>query len=95
MSRFKVVLIKDAQDDLTRIWVNTPERGAVTVAFDRIDRELAEAPSLYGTPLSEGHWKIYREPLKAFYSIDEIAKIVEISRIQFIPLNGAGGRNTA
>jgi hypothetical protein len=93
MSLFTVVLIEDAQGDLANMWVGAPDRGAITMAFDRIERELAQSPKPFGTLLSEGLWKLYREPLKVFYSIDEAAMVVEISRVQFIPLNGARSGN--
>jgi hypothetical protein len=89
MNRFTVVWIEDAEGDLAEVWIDSPNRQAIRAAVDRIDHELAEAPMLYGTHLSEGLWTIYREPLKVFFRIDPISEIVAVQRLQFIPSTGS------
>jgi hypothetical protein len=88
MSRFEVVWIEDAEGDLAEVWTNSSNREAVRAAVNRIDRELAQAPTLYGTHLSEGLRTIYREPLKVFFTIDPIDEVVEVQRLQFMPSSG-------
>jgi hypothetical protein len=88
MSRFTVVWIEDAEGDLAEVWIDSPNREAIRAAVERIDRELDQAPTLYGTHLSEGLWTIYREPLKVFFTIDPINELVEVQRLQFMPSTG-------
>ena len=53
MTRYTVVWLRDAIDDLGEIWLAAQDRNAVTIASAEIDRELATDASAKGKPLSE------------------------------------------
>jgi len=54
MIRFTVVWSDPAQNRLTTIWINAPDRNAVTVATSAIDAALAIDPADKGMPVHEG-----------------------------------------
>ena len=41
MTRYTVVWVKSAQEDLTELWLNAPNHNAVTTVAHAIDQELA------------------------------------------------------
>ena len=42
MTRYTVVWVQSAQDELADLWLNAPDRNAVTTAAHAIDQELGE-----------------------------------------------------
>jgi mRNA-degrading endonuclease RelE of RelBE toxin-antitoxin system len=81
MTPFTVISSDEAEAELARLWLNAKDRKAVTAAQHQIDRELASDPHRAGTELSEGLWQIRVPPVKAFYEIDDQARIVRITNI--------------
>ncbi len=53
MSRYTVVWLRDAIDELGEIWLSAKDRSAITKASANIDRELATNAKEKGNPLSE------------------------------------------
>jgi hypothetical protein len=49
--RYTVVWLKNAEDQLTRIWAGAADRQSVADASDRIDKELANDAPKKGSPL--------------------------------------------
>jgi hypothetical protein len=48
MSRYTVLWLRDAQDELARIWLTSSNRNSVTRAVAQIDAMLANAPAERG-----------------------------------------------
>jgi len=88
MNHFTVVWHKDAEDELANVWVEAArvnQENSVTAAADLIEKLLREAPHVHGQHISEGLWKIYRHPLKVYFSVNEPDWIVRASNLCLIP----------
>lgn len=79
MNQFTVDWDADAERELADIWIGASDRKAVAQAQARIDRLLARDPIGNGRLLSEGLWQIVDPPLTVSYSIDDVAKAVQVS----------------
>jgi plasmid stabilization system protein ParE len=87
MRRFTVVYVEAAQASLVKIWLDSADRASVREAAARIDRELRDAPKLYGTHHREGLWRISAGPLTAFFTISEDDRLVEVGGLCVNPRN--------
>jgi hypothetical protein len=81
MTRYLVIWAIDALDQLTLMWIDGPDRDAITHAQDHIDGHLTVDPRKLGQPLSEGLWKIAVHPLVALYEIDDAGGVVRITGV--------------
>lgn len=84
MTRYTVVWVEGAQDDLAELWLNAADRNAVTAAAHAIDRELAEDAPVKGKELSEGLRSLFAAPLKAIFTVREDDRIAEVVRVRSI-----------
>ncbi len=84
MSRFTVVWLKDAEHELTEIWIAHNDRNAVTKATNEIDASLAADPLNQGGELSEGIRFFLVPPLRVIYSVKELDRIVEVSLVRTV-----------
>ena len=84
MTRYTVVWVKSAQDELAELWLNAPDRNAVTTAAHAIDQELGEDAQDKGSELSEGLRSLFAPPLKAIFTVREDDRIAEVLRVQSI-----------
>ena len=84
MTCYTVVWVRSAQDELAELWLNAPNRNAVTTAAHAIDEQLAEDASINGTELSEGLRSLFAPPLRAIFSVREDDRIVEVLRVRSI-----------
>ena len=82
MTRYMVVWLRDAIDDLGEIWLAAQDRNAVTIASAEIDRELATDTSAKGKPLSEGLRAYDAPPLRAVFSVSDPDRKVEVARVR-------------
>ncbi len=82
MTRYTVVWVKSAQDELADLWLNSSERNAVTTAVDAIDRELGEDAPSKGSEVCEGLRSFFAPPLKAIFSVYEDDRIAEVLRVR-------------
>jgi plasmid stabilization system protein ParE len=81
MSRFAVVWLEEAEDELAAIWLQAHDRKAVTNAQAVIDARLAIDPVNNSTEVAEGLRKIVVLPLIAFFSLDETRSLVEVVQV--------------
>ena len=79
MNPFTVVWLKDALDALAQTWMDNPDRKAVRAAAVLIDQRLRSAPRRYGVHMAEGLWTITCDPLRAFYTISDDDRRVEVA----------------
>lgn len=84
MSRYTVVWVQSAQEELAELWLNAPDRNAVTLATSAIDRELGENARSKGSELSEGLRSLFVPPLKALFTMREDDRIVEVLRVRSV-----------
>lgn len=82
MTRYTVVWVKSAQDELADAWLNSPNRGAVTEAAHWIDQELAEDASSKGHEVHEGLRAFFSPPLRILYEVRESDRTVEVLRVK-------------
>jgi methanogenic corrinoid protein MtbC1 len=54
MTRYTVVWVESAKDELAEVWMSSPDREEVVAATQAIDEELAEDAPTHGRELSEG-----------------------------------------
>ena len=84
MSRYTVVWLQEAIDELGEIWLSTIDRNAVAAASEEIDRNLATQPATQGKPLSEGLRVYDASPLRAVFSVSDADRIVEVARVRLL-----------
>jgi predicted RNase H-like nuclease len=75
----------DAQSTLTAIWLQAPDRSAVTAASAEIDRRLAANPLGNGTVVSEGLYAIEVHPLRALFEVSDTDRIVRVVSVNRLP----------
>jgi hypothetical protein len=80
MSPYAVELTLEAEDSLAEVWLEADDRQAVTEAETAIYDLLRSDPIGNGTPVAQGLFKIAYAPLVAFYSVDHVRNLVEVSR---------------
>lgn len=78
MTRYTVVWVQSALDELAEIWLEVSDRDSVAEAADKIDRELAEDAPAKGSELSEGLRSLFVPPLKAIFAVREADRIAEV-----------------
>jgi hypothetical protein len=84
VTRYTVVWLRDAIDELGAIWLTAYDRNAVTAASAEIDRELASEATVKGKPLSEGLRVYDAPPLRAVYSVSGPDRKVEVARVRIL-----------
>jgi len=82
MTRYTVVWVQSSQSELADLWLNAPDRNAVTAATHAIDRELAVDPSSRGVELSEGLRAFFAPPLRVLFAVRGDDRIVEVLRVR-------------
>ena len=86
--KFEVIWEDEAIDELTDAWcehfvANQPFD--VDTASRYIDRLLARSAERYGSPLSEGLYKLDVPPLRVFFSVDRGRCVVKVTRLCLSP----------
>lgn len=84
MSRYTVVWLREAIDELGDIWLAAADRTAVTEASEEIDRNLQVDAEMKGKPLSEGLRVYDAPPLRAIFSVSDSDRQVEVARIRLL-----------
>jgi hypothetical protein len=67
------------------VWIQSPDRQAVTTAQARIDQLLAADPFGHGTPVSEGLYVIEERPLRAQFQVPEDDRVVTVVSVREAP----------
>ena len=84
MTRYTVVWITSVQDELADLWLNAPDRRAVTAAVQAIDQELRDNATVKGSELSEGLRSFFAPPLKVIFTVREDDRIAEVLRVKSV-----------
>jgi hypothetical protein len=85
MSRYTVLSVAEAENDLATIWVAAEDRKQVSEAANAADRSLAENPFQDSVYLSEQLRRRDVPPLRFYYEIREEDRVVVISSVARVP----------
>ncbi len=78
--RFTVVWDPQALKELGRIWNETRNKKAVTLAVDRIDFELRDSPEKKGDPF-DADFHIIEDPVEIVYRVSEDDRLVTVLQV--------------
>ena len=84
MKAFEVTWDFDAETALARIYLIAKDPNSIWPAQHKVDRKLEQQPQLVGFELSEGLWQIIQPPIKVFYEIDDVKRIVTVTHIELM-----------
>lgn len=79
---YKVFLSLEAVEDVLRITIASQSKAAVIDASKRLQEALKLEPGIAGRHLREGLYFIDREPLRAFFTINDDEATVEIVNVK-------------
>ncbi len=85
MSRYTVVYLAEAEDNLIAIWADATDRDQVTESADGADRLLAENPLRDSVYLSEQLRRRDIPPLRFYFEVREADRVVVISNVARLP----------
>jgi len=71
----------DAGNDLTEMWINSPDKSALTSAANRIDAQLAHDPLNTGESRTDDDRVHYEPPLGVLFTVDALDRKVYVVRI--------------
>ena len=78
MTRYTVVWHQEALDELARLWIDAPDRAAITLAASAIDRHLAADASEKGTAVPNHLRQLTIPPLRVLFAVSESDRRVRI-----------------
>ena len=81
MGRYTVICLKEPENNLAALWIQGPDRAAITAAQDQMDQKLADDPHKHGKHLAEDLWVLEVPPLRALFEINEPDKQVIITAL--------------
>jgi mRNA-degrading endonuclease RelE of RelBE toxin-antitoxin system len=81
MSRYDVSWPSDVLDALAKIWLNAPDRAAITAAQAAIDNQLSLDPKIKSSEVAEGLRKLKVPPLRVYFEIDEQNRVATVTGI--------------
>ena len=84
MTRYTVVWLESALDDLARFWLKTVHRQAITDSADLADDYLATDAHIKGELLSEGLRAVTVGLLRLYFVVREQDRVVEIAYVKRI-----------
>jgi plasmid stabilization system protein ParE len=84
MTRFTVVWLERASNQLTRIWLDTENRDAVNRATALIDAELLHDAENKGEEFAPGSRTLTVHPLRVLFAVRELDRIVEVARVRLL-----------
>jgi hypothetical protein len=79
--KWTVLWNSDAADDLTNMWVNSPDKSALTAAANRIDAQLAKDPLNTGESRDADDRVHHEAPLGVLFTVDAKDRQVLVVRI--------------
>jgi mRNA-degrading endonuclease RelE of RelBE toxin-antitoxin system len=78
---YEVLLSLSAVEDVLRITLSCPSKAVIIEASKQLQEALKTKPRVAGEHLSEGLFYIDREPLRAFFTVDDDRQVVEIINV--------------
>jgi hypothetical protein len=84
MTRYTVVWVKSARDELADLWLSAEDRGAVTAAANEVDNELSTDAPDQGVELTEGLRALFCPPLRVIFSVRMDDRVAEVLRVRLL-----------
>ena len=84
MIRYTVLWRTEVQDDLTQLWLDSPDRQQIAAAADLIDAELLIDAHVKGSMLRQGARLLICPPLAARFRVDEGDRKVFVEAIDLL-----------
>jgi hypothetical protein len=81
MIHYTVAWARSARDQLAAIWIEAPDRSAVTAAANEVDAVLTNDASTKGVELHEGLRVLFVSPLRVIFAVDDEDLLVEVLRV--------------
>jgi hypothetical protein len=82
MTRYTVVWVKSADDELAELWLSSSDRTAVTTAAFEAHQQLSFDAFAKGEPLREGLRVLIKPPLRLVFSVNEDDRLVEVALVR-------------
>lgn len=79
--RYSVIWLPDAERELTDLWLNAPDRRAVTQASHAIDKRLENDPDTAGESRPNGRRIFFASPLGVTFRVDEATRQVQVLHV--------------
>ena len=80
---FQVIWVREAERQLTRLWLNHPgDRTAITAASHEIDRLLADDPENAGESRDGQDRILIVAPLVVYFRLDAANRIVRVGTVR-------------
>lgn len=84
MTRFTLLWVQSAEEELVEIWMNSRDRNEVTRAAEAIERDLRVDAETKGMELAEGLRALNEPPLRVIFTVQAAERIVEVLRVRGI-----------
>lgn len=81
MTRYTVVWVQSAEDELMEIWLAAADKQQVSSAADALDQTLALDAAKKGIEIAEGLRAAFLSPLKLLFTVRDEDRIVEVLRV--------------
>lgn len=81
MNLFQVIWDPGCDQQLARIWLQSNDPQAVTLAAAQADHLLSRDPIGYGQHRSEGLYRLDVPPLVFMYNVDSTHRVVEVNGV--------------
>jgi len=82
MMRYTVTWHREAEDELTELWLVATDRNEITAAVRAIDVALATDASEKGETAAEGLRSFYAPPLRVLFAIREHDRVVQVELVR-------------
>ena len=79
--KYEVIWKPPAEEELTRLWLDSPQPNAVKLAADDIDRLLQESPMTAGESRSDDRRILLVAPLGVIYRVIEPDHTVNVLQV--------------
>ena len=82
MMRYTVTWHREAEDDLTELWLVATDRNEITAAVRAIDVALATDASEKGETIAEGLRSLFAPPLRVLFAIREHDRVAQVELVR-------------
>jgi hypothetical protein len=84
MTRYTVTYVRDALQDLARLWLSASDRQAVTEAGHAVDRLLRDDASHTGAPIGAERRQVIIPPIIVEFTVEEDDRRVTIWSVRHV-----------
>lgn len=84
MTRYTVVWLQSALDELAELWMSSREQGAVAQAANEIDEELRTDADIKGVDVGEDILGLVVPPLKILFAVNEQDRKAVVFRVNLL-----------